>query len=158
MFTEKKNKTEEELSLTSKKFDFAFYFIMQHKITNIDSSSNNIDCYQLYFPLSSFMPTFLYHLQLMYFFLQCPYISFRFPLILWLNYVFVDTRETKEIGRDDGVARNIYSRFWINVSNSLFIDEKERISFVRHDLQKKRQEAIGKTLEKGFIMIHISQR
>ena len=79
----KKNKTEEEMSLTLKGFDFAFYcillyfillhYLMYHKITNIDSSSNNTDYYKFYsFPLSSFMPTFLYHIQLMCFFFTMP--------------------------------------------------------------------------------------
>ena len=42
------------------------------------------------------------------------------------------------------------SSFWIDVSNSLFIGEKEIVSFVRHDLYKKEWEALGKILAKGF--------
>ena len=96
------------MSLTLKSFDFAFYcillyfillhYLMYHKITNIDSSSNNIDYYKFYsFPLSSFMPIFLYHIQRMCFFLQCPYISFRFPLIVWFNIYLLKHVEKKRL-------------------------------------------------------------
>ena len=51
-----------------------------------------------------------------------------------IEYVFIDARGKEEVGRGDGVARDIYSSFWIDVSNSLFIGEKERVPFVRHDL------------------------
>ena len=67
-----------------------------------------------------------------------------------IEYVFIDARGKEEVGRGDGVARDIYSSFWIDVSNSLFIGEKERVPFVRHDLYKREWEAIGKILAKGF--------
>ena len=60
-----------------------------------------------------------------------------------IEHVFIDVRGKEKVGRGDGVARDIYSRFWIDVSNSLFIA-------VRHDLYKKEWEAIGKILAKGF--------
>ena len=76
-----------------------------------------------------------------------------------IEYVFIDARGKEEVGRGDGVARDIYSSFWIDVSNSLFIGEKERVPFVRHDLYKREWEAIGKILAKGFIMtLGISQQ
>ena len=63
-----------------------------------------------------------------------------------IEYVFIDARGKEEVGRGDGVARDIYSSFWIDVSNSLFIGEKERVPFFRHDLYKKEWEVIGKIL------------
>ena len=62
----------------------------------------------------------------------------------------MQVRLNEEVGRGDGVAGDIYSSFWIDVSDSLFIGEKERVSFIRHDLYKRKWEAIGKILAKGF--------
>ena len=67
-----------------------------------------------------------------------------------IEYVFIDARGKEEVGRGDGVARDIYSSFWIDVSNSLFTGEKRRAQFVRHDFFKKEWEVIGKILAKGF--------
>ena len=67
-----------------------------------------------------------------------------------IEYVFIDARGKEEVGRGDGVARDIYSSFWIDVSNSLFIGEKKRVPFVRHNLYMREWEAIGKILAKGF--------
>ena len=75
---------------------------------------------------------------------------FQISIDTFIEYVFIDARGKEEVGRGDGVARDIYSSFWIDVSNSLFIGEKERVPFVRHDLYKKEWEAIGKILTKGF--------
>ena len=62
-----------------------------------------------------------------------------------IEYVFIDARGKEEVGRGDGVAS-----FWIGVSNSLFIGEKEKVPFVHHDLYKRQWEAIGKIVAKGF--------
>ena len=51
--------------------------------------------------------------------------------------MFIDARGKEEICRGDGVPRDIDSCLRIDVSNSLFIGEKERVPFVRHDLYKK---------------------
>ena len=110
------------MSLTLKGFDFAFYcillyfillhYLMYHKITNIDSSSNNTDYYKFYsFPLSSFMPTFLYHIQLMCFFFTMPLYFFQISIDSLIQYVFIEARGKEEIGRDDGVARDIFKDF-----------------------------------------------
>ena len=66
-----------------------------------------------------------------------------------IEYVFIDARG-KESGRGDGVVRDMYSSFWINVSNSLLIGEKERVPLVRHDSDEKEWEVVGKILAKGF--------
>ena len=67
-----------------------------------------------------------------------------------IEYVFIDARGKEEVRRGDGVAWDIYSRFCIDASKSLFIGEKERVPFVCHDIYKKEWEAIGKILAKGF--------
>ena len=64
--------------------------------------------------------------------------------------MFIDARGKEEIWRGDGVPRDIDSSFRIDVSNSLFSGEKERVPFVRHNLYKKEWEAIRKILAKGF--------
>ena len=67
-----------------------------------------------------------------------------------IECVFIDARGKEEVGRGDGEARDIYLSFWIDVSNSLFIGEKERVPFVRHDLYKMEWEANGKIRATGF--------
>ena len=67
-----------------------------------------------------------------------------------IEYVFIDARGKEEVRRGDGVVRDIYLSFWIDVSSSLFTGEKERVPFVPHGLYKKEWEAIGKILAKGF--------
>ena len=67
-----------------------------------------------------------------------------------IEYVFIDARRKEEVGRGNGVARDINLSFWIDASSSLFIGEKKRVPFVRHDLYKKEWEAVGKILAKGF--------
>ena len=44
-----KNRTEEEMFLILKGFDFGFYCIIYYKKINIGSSSNNIDYYFIHF-------------------------------------------------------------------------------------------------------------
>ena len=67
-----------------------------------------------------------------------------------IEYVFIDACRNEKVGHGDGVARDIYSSFWNDISNSLFNGEKERAPFVRHNLYQKEWKAIGKILAKGF--------
>ena len=59
-------------------------------------------------------------------------------------------RGVKEEGRGNGVARDIYSSFWIDATVSYFICEKERVPFVRHNLFKNEWKAISNILMKGY--------
>ena len=85
----------------------------------------------------------------MYFFAMLLYF-FQISIDTFTEYVFIDARGKEAVGCGDGVARDVYSSFWIDVSNSLFIREKERVPFVRHDLYKKEWKTIGKILAKRF--------
>ena len=62
----------------------------------------------------------------------------------------IDIRGVKEEGIGNGVARDIYSSFWIDATDSYFIGEKERVPFVRHDLFKNEWKAISHILMKGY--------
>ena len=62
----------------------------------------------------------------------------------------IDIRGVKEEGTGNGVARDIYSSFWIDASDSYFTDEKERVPFVRHDLFKNEWKAISDILMKDY--------
>ena len=48
------------------------------------------------------------------------------------------------------MARDVYSSFWIESTDSYFIGEKERVPFVRHDLFKNEWKAISDILMKGY--------
>ena len=41
------------------------------------------------------------------------------------EYIFIDARGKEEVGRGDGVTRDIYSSFWIDVSVSSSVRKKE---------------------------------
>ena len=62
----------------------------------------------------------------------------------------IDIRGVKEEGTGNGVARDIYSSFWIDASDSYFTGEKERVPFVRHDLFKNEWKAISDILMKDY--------
>ena len=62
----------------------------------------------------------------------------------------IDIRGGKEEGTGNGVARDIYSSFWIDATDSYFIGEKERVPFVRYDLFKNEWKAISDILMKGY--------
>ena len=59
-----------------------------------------------------------------------------------------------EAGRGNGVSRDVYASFWVEILDSYFIGENERVPFVRHDLFVTEWEAIGKILFKGYIDVH----
>ena len=62
----------------------------------------------------------------------------------------IDIRGVKEEGTGNGVARDIYSSFWIDATGSYFIGEKERVPFVKHDLFKNEWKAISDILKKDY--------
>ncbi|XP_057309778.1 uncharacterized protein LOC130647812 [Hydractinia symbiolongicarpus] len=68
-----------------------------------------------------------------------------------VTFGWIDLRGNKEKGCGSGVSRDVYSSFWRDVSDSLFIGEKERVPYVRHDLYKAEWEAIGKIILKGYV-------
>lgn len=68
-----------------------------------------------------------------------------------IEYQFVDPRGVTEMGRGCGVTRDVYSSFWVEISDSYLIGEQERVPYVRHDLYKEEWEAIGMIFVKGFL-------
>ena len=66
-------------------------------------------------------------------------------------FTWVDPRGNMEDGAGSGVARDIYSSFWKDVSNGFFAGEQERVPYVRHDLYKGEWEAMGRIILKGYI-------
>ena len=62
----------------------------------------------------------------------------------------IDIRGVKEEGAGNGVARDIYSSFWIDTTDSYSIGEKKRVPFVRHDLFKIEWKTISGVLMKGY--------
>ena len=52
---------------------------------------------------------------------------------------------------ENGVSRDVYTRFWKEAASWLLVGETERVPYVWHDLFKYEYEAIGKILLKGYI-------
>ena len=55
-----------------------------------------------------------------------------------------------EKGEGVGLARDIYTRFWLELSDGYFIGESSRVPFVRHDMFEEDWSVIGKILVKAF--------
>ena len=62
----------------------------------------------------------------------------------------IDITGVKEEGTGNGVARDMYSSFWVDATDSYFIGEKERVPFARHDLFKNEWKAISDILMKDY--------
>ena len=62
----------------------------------------------------------------------------------------IGIRAVKEEGTGNGVARDIYSSFWIGTTDSYVIGEKERVPFVRHHLFKNEWKANSDILMNGY--------
>ena len=72
----------------------------------------------------------------------------------------IDIRGVKEEGTGNSVARDIYSFFWIDITNSYFVGEKERVPFVRHVLLKNEWKAISDAkgnYDVGYFPVMISK-
>ena len=74
----------------------------------------------------------------------------------------INTRGVKKDGTGNGVARDIYSSFWIGATDSYFIGGKGRVPFVRHDLLKNDWKAISDILmndyyDVGYFPVMISK-
>ena len=67
-----------------------------------------------------------------------------------LSFCFINNSGNEEAGRGSGVSRDIYASFWTEVFECLFVGEKERVPFVRHDYFVTEWEAIGKIIFKGY--------
>lgn len=66
-------------------------------------------------------------------------------------YVFIDSRGNEELGKGEGVSRDVYSSFWKEIADSHFIGETERVPFVRHDLFESEWTAMADIYVKGYV-------
>ena len=78
---------------------------------------------------------------------------FRDPLIMSqdIEIIVIDARGVEEVGRDVGLLRDVFSLFWKETYDSLFVGENERVPFVRHDYQRDEWVAVGRILVKGYL-------
>ena len=61
----------------------------------------------------------------------------------------IDPRGRPELGVGSGMNREIYSSFWLEVSNCYLLGKHERVPVVRHDLFKEEWKAMGQIVVKG---------
>ena len=54
-----------------------------------------------------------------------------------IEIIVIDARGVEEMGRGVGLLRDVFSLFWKETYDSLFVGENERIPFVRHDYQRE---------------------
>ena len=78
---------------------------------------------------------------------------FRDPLIMSqdIEIIVVDARGVEEVGRGVGLLRDVFSLFWKETYDSLFVGENERVPFVRLDYQRDEWVAVGRILVKGYL-------
>ena len=78
---------------------------------------------------------------------------FRDPLIMSqdIEIIVIDARGVEEVGRGVGLLRDVFSLFWKETYDSLFVGENERVPFVRHDYQRDEWVAVGRILVKGYL-------
>ena len=78
---------------------------------------------------------------------------FRDPLIMSqdIEIIVIDARGVEEVGRGVGLLRDVFSLFWKETYDSLFVGENERVPFVRHDYQREEWVAVGRILVKGYL-------
>ncbi|CAH3036081.1 unnamed protein product, partial [Pocillopora meandrina] len=78
---------------------------------------------------------------------------FRDPLIMSqdIEIIVIDARGVEEVGRGAGLLRDVFSLFWKETYDSLFVGENERVPFVRHDYQRDEWVAVGRILVKGYL-------
>ena len=67
-----------------------------------------------------------------------------------IEFQVIDPRGKVEPGKGIGASRDVYSSVWRDILDSLFIGDRERVPYVRHDMYFEEWEAIGKMLAKGY--------
>lgn len=67
-----------------------------------------------------------------------------------IKFTYIDPRGIEELGDGDGVARDVLTTFWQEVSDSLLIGEGERVPYVRHDFFEEEWNILGKIIVYGF--------
>ena len=67
-----------------------------------------------------------------------------------LNAIIINQHGIEEAGQGNGVLREVFSLFWKDCYESHMLGECERVSYIRHDLDRKKWEAVGRILVKGY--------
>ncbi|XP_066925191.1 uncharacterized protein [Clytia hemisphaerica] len=67
-----------------------------------------------------------------------------------VRFKYIDPLGREELGEGDGVARDVISSFWQEVSDCLMIGEGERVPYVRHDYFEDEWNVVGRIIVYGF--------
>ena len=78
--------------------------------------------------------------------------NFSEPSILQvnLNAIIINQHGHEEAGQGSGVLREVFSLFWKECYKSHMLGETERVPYIRHDFDRKKWEAVGRILVKGY--------
>ena len=79
------------------------------------------------------------------------YIHFQPDVQDEIIYTIIDPQGNVESGVGSGVSRDVYSLYWVKVSDSYLIGTDQRAPFFRHDLHIPEWEAIGWILIKRYL-------
>ena len=79
------------------------------------------------------------------------YIHFQPNVQDEIIHTIIDPQGNVERGVESEVSRDVYSLFWVEVSDSYVIGTDQWVPFVRHDLYIPEWEAIGRILIKGYL-------
>ena len=67
-----------------------------------------------------------------------------------LNAIIINQHGIEEAGQGNGVLREVFSLFWKDCYESHMLGECERVPYIRHDFDRKKWEAVGRILVKGY--------
>ena len=67
-----------------------------------------------------------------------------------LNAIIINQHGHEEAGQGNGVLREVFSLFWKDCYESHMLGESERVPYIRHDFDRKKWEAVGRILVKGY--------
>ena len=67
-----------------------------------------------------------------------------------LNAIIINQHGHEEAGQGSGVLREVFSLFWKECYESHMLGETERVPYIRHDFDRKKWEAVGRILVKGY--------
>ena len=67
-----------------------------------------------------------------------------------LNAIIINQHGIEEAGQGNGVLREVFPLFWKDCYESHMLGECERVPYIRHDFDRKKWEAVGTILVKGY--------
>ncbi|XP_022783703.1 uncharacterized protein LOC111324417 [Stylophora pistillata] len=76
-----------------------------------------------------------------------------------IEIIVIDAKGVEGVGRGVGLLRDVFSLYWKETYDSLFVGENERIPFVRHDYQRDEWVAVGRIVVKTcqYLPVLLSQ-